>query len=103
MANAWGAWQFRIVGLHAFPLWSRSERFKFRAQICIGVLAARSARGLQVNSAPLKRAQGMPDARCTRGLVCMCTKRCAHEHTGQRRQSDIPCAMALRLIARSPR
>jgi hypothetical protein len=34
------------------------------------VLAARSARGLQVNSAPRKqRAQGMPDARCTRGLV----------------------------------
>src|SRR5882724_6281364 len=28
---------------------------------------------------------------------------CAHEHTGQRRQSDIPCAMALRLITRSPR
>src|SRR5882757_10340748 len=27
----------------------------------------------------------------------------AHEHTGQRRQSDIPCAMALRLITRSPR
>src|SRR6266567_4631937 len=28
---------------------------------------------------------------------------CAHEHTGQRRQSDIPCAMALRLITCSPR
>jgi hypothetical protein len=27
----------------------------------------------------------------------------AHEHTGQRRQSDIPCAMALRLTSRSPR
>ena len=33
----------------------------------------------------------------------MCTKKCAHEHTGQRRTSDIPCAMALRLIACSPR
>ena len=33
----------------------------------------------------------------------MCTKRCAHEHTGQRRTSDIPCAMALRLITSSPR
>ena len=32
-----------------------------------------------------------------------CVGRCAHEHTGQRRQSDIPCAMALRLITRSPR
>src|SRR5437868_1492540 len=28
---------------------------------------------------------------------------CAHEHTGQRRQSDIPCATALRLITSSPR
>src|SRR6185369_12015316 len=28
---------------------------------------------------------------------------CAHEHTGQRRTSDIPCAMALRLITGSPR
>ena len=30
-------------------------------------------------------------------------KKAAHEHTGQRRTSDIPCAMALRLITRSPR
>ena len=33
----------------------------------------------------------------------MCTEECAHEHTGQRRTSDIPCAMALRLITSSPR
>jgi hypothetical protein len=45
----------------------------------------------------------MPDARCTRGLVCKGRKKSAHEHTGQRRQSDIPCAMALRLMTRSPR
>jgi hypothetical protein len=45
----------------------------------------------------------MPDARCIRGLVCKLDKENAHEHTGQRRQSDIPCAMALRLISRSPR
>ena len=45
----------------------------------------------------------MPDARCTRGPVCKLGKETAHEHTGQRRQSDIPCAMALRLISRSPR
>ena len=32
-----------------------------------------------------------------------CTSKCAHEHTGQRRTSDIPCAMALRLMTRSPR
>ncbi|SHI12285.1 hypothetical protein SAMN05443248_8419 [Bradyrhizobium erythrophlei] len=35
----------------------------------------------------------MPGARCTRGLVCKMHKENAHEHTGQRRQSDIPCAM----------
>src|ERR1700704_82334 len=32
-----------------------------------------------------------------------CVEDCAHEHTGQRRQSDIPCAMALRLTSCSPR
>jgi len=30
-------------------------------------------------------------------------KKIAHEHTGQRRRSDIPCAMALRLTSCSPR
>ena len=33
----------------------------------------------------------------------VCTKNGAHEHTGQRRTSDIPCAVALRLITSSPR
>ena len=41
----------------------------------------------------------MPGARCTRGLVRKIVESWAYEHTGQRRQSDIPCAMALRLIA----
>ena len=45
----------------------------------------------------------MPDARCTHGPVRKEVVDCAHEHTGQRRQSDIPCAMALRLITCSPR
>src|SRR4029077_20874784 len=51
----------------------------------------------------IQRAQGMPDARCTRDLMRSVHKECAHEHTGQRRTSDIPCAMALRLITSSPR
>src|ERR1700709_1847410 len=46
-----------------------------------------------------QRAQGKPDARCTRGLVC---KNCAkNTHTSiqvQRRQSDFPCAVVLTLI-----
>src|SRR5450432_2853101 len=45
----------------------------------------------------------MPDARCTRGPMRNVHRKCAHEHTGQRRTSDIPCAMALRLITCSPR
>ena len=36
-----------------------------------------------MNLVPLKqREQGMPGARCTRGLVCNCVQRNAHEHTG---------------------
>src|SRR4030088_962096 len=45
----------------------------------------------------------MPDARCTRDPMRNVHKKCAHEHTGQRRTSDIPCSMALRLITCSPR
>ena len=39
-----------------------------------------------------------PAVPCAKG-----EKKIAHEHTGQRRRSDIPCAMALRLISRSSR
>ena len=45
----------------------------------------------------------MPDARCIRGPVCKMGRENAHEHTGSAEASDIPCAMALRLIPRSPR
>ena len=33
-------------------------------------------------SPPNEREQGMPGARCTRGLVCKVRKENAHEHTG---------------------
>ena len=36
---------------------------------------------LDRSSRPM-RAQGRPGARCTRGLACNGTKKCAHEHTG---------------------
>ena len=51
-----------------------------------------------------QRAQGRPGACCTRGLVC-CLRiaRAAHEHTGQREHSGLPCAMALRLTSCSSR
>ena len=38
-----------------------------------------------------KREQGVPDARCTAD-PCKKVEENAHEHTGQRRRSDIPCA-----------
>jgi hypothetical protein len=52
----------------------------------------------QENSLPStkKRAQGKPDARCTRGLVCKIVQKNAHTSIQvQRRQSDFPCAMVL--------
>ncbi len=52
---------------------------------------------------PEMRAQGMPGARCTRGLVCKMEKKTHTSIQVQRRQSDIPCAMVLRLITCSPR
>ena len=56
---------------------------------------------LSLNS---KREQGMPGARCTRGLVCKVAQRNAHTSIQvQRRLSGIPCAMVLRLMPRSPR
>ena len=51
----------------------------------------------------IQRAQGMPDARCTRGLVCeLCIESCTRAYRAAE-ASDIPCAMALRLMTCSPR
>ena len=49
-----------------------------------------------------QRAQGMPGARCTRGLIRK-WRRGAHEHTGSAEAPGIPCAAALRLMPCSPR
>src|SRR3954454_346551 len=57
------------------------------------------------NSFRPPKSEGAGNAGCTlhpRSHV-QWVEECAHEHTGQRRQSDIPCAMALRLITCSPR
>src|SRR6266568_3562477 len=53
--------------------------------MCVYDLATQCARGLQVIFATSgnQRAQGMPDARCTRGPVRNGSQDCAHEHTGQ--------------------
>ena len=79
-------------------------RIRISNSECTSAFSRREvARGLGVVVPPRRREQGMPDARCTRGPVCQLGKEIAHEHTGQRRTSDIPCAMVLRLISRSPR
>src|SRR3990170_5013952 len=62
-----------------------------------------SARGLhfvvpQEGGSRECRMRAAPAVSCAKS-----TSKCAHEHTGQRRTSDIPCAMALRLMTRSPR
>jgi hypothetical protein len=76
-----------------------------RQRIYVRILAARCARALQVIFAPLKmRGRRECRMRAAPAVSCAtCTKESAHEHTGQRRQSDIPCAMVLRLMPRSPR
>src|SRR5712675_2865949 len=80
----------------ALAMTESRHTFAFPRREAPGPCGMRSA---QIN----QRAQGMPDARCTRGLVCAVHKRTAHEHTGEAEASDIPCAMALRLITSSPR
>ncbi len=75
------------------------------AEAWVRILATISVRVMH-RACPLEkqRAQGMPGARCTRGLVC--TERKQETHTSiqvQRRQSGIPCAVVLRLTSCSPR
>ena len=45
----------------------------------------------------------MPGARRTRGLVCKCVQKGAHEHTGVAQVSVIPGEVALGLISCFPR
>ena len=89
----------------ALPISTRPDQTAQRASTNMtsrsrGIICPRFAGNFPPSN---RRAQGMPDARCTRGLMRSVHKKCAHEHTGQRRTSDIPCAMALRLITCSPR
>ena len=54
---------------------------------------------------PLKN-RGRRECRVRAAPAVSCAKNCAfgaHEHTGERKHSDIPCAMALRLTSCSPR
>src|SRR6187549_2289363 len=76
-----------------WPLHSnRSWPGLVKHQVHAGLLAARCCPSFACRCPSNRREQGMPDARCTRGLVCEMVQKAAHEHTGQRRTSDIPCA-----------
>ena len=88
--SSWRAWVTRFA--------RTSTKIRFRN------LAAHCVRGLLSTSRPLvEKAQGRPGACCTRGLACDLRKQIAHEHTGQREHSGLPCAMALRLTSCSSR
>ena len=74
-------------------------------QTHLRILAAHCARGLQEIFSP-SQFRGRRECRMRAAPAVSCAivhKNAAHEHTGQRRTSDIPCAMALRLMTRSPR
>ena len=69
------------------------------------ILAARCARGLMERSVPLRK-KGAGNAGCAlhpRSRVQICAKKAHTSIQVQRKHSGIPCAMALRLISRSPR
>ncbi len=69
------------------------------------ILAAAFTRVLRQHR-PSWRIEGAGNAGCTlhpRSRVQVSAKESAHEHTGEAEASGIPCAMALRLISRSPR
>jgi hypothetical protein len=80
------------------------QTYRLPTQLC--VLAASFTRALLVVLALFwKRAQGRPGARCSHGRLC--ARHFARKHrrrtTGQPRHPGLPCAMALRLMSRSPR
>jgi len=55
------------------------------------------------SASEIQRAQGMPGARCARGLACKMKKHTSVVTTGSPSWPGIPRAMVLRLIPRSPR
>jgi hypothetical protein len=88
---------------HARVMTASMWRLRCHFQTLPRLLAARMPEVCTLSLAK-QREQGMPGARCTRGLVCKVAQRKAHTSIQvQRRQSGIPCAMALRLMPCSPR
>jgi hypothetical protein len=75
-----------------------------KSQIRLPGPAARSARVVRENFRPKRR--GRRESRVRAAPAVSCAKLCEETHTSiqvQRRASGLPCAMALRLMACSPR
>src|ERR1044072_1429570 len=69
------------------------------------LLAAHFARGFASSFAPLRNRGRREDRVLAAPAVsrAICANKRAHEHTGQREHSGLPCAMALRLTSCSSR
>src|SRR5256885_14939177 len=73
--------------------------------MCVRDLATRF-RPSDANSLPPSQTRGRRECRVHAAPAVSCAKSVhygAHEHTGERKHSDIPCATALRLTSCSPR
>jgi hypothetical protein len=78
----------RILRRYSMP----HARGAMRPKLCISLPSKKN-----------QRAQGKPGTRCTRGLMCDVHQRMLHMSIQvQRRHSDFPCAVALRLIRVRP-
>src|ERR1700732_3581193 len=88
----------------SIPLAQISDSIFKQQKTSVHDLAARCARGLLEISLPSnQRAQGIPGARCTRGLVCKSAQKNAHEHTGSAEEIPHYLRNGFRRISRSPR
>src|SRR4051794_11666301 len=77
----------------------RPTRWRVTTTECGSAFSRHDVSEVCLNSYALLDSEGAGNAGCAlhpRSHV-QWVEECAHEHTGQRRQSDIPCAMALRL------
>src|SRR5205823_14779191 len=94
--------RFRLVSLYdrivtANTWWSRGHK---------SAISRRDFARAIINSSPHPRNRGCRECRVHAAPAVSCAKNVhygAHEHTGQRKHSDIPCATALRLTSCSPR
>jgi hypothetical protein len=99
----------RIVHNNRRRLWvpafagTTDANSNFKQRIHVRDLAAGGARALRVVVPQEMREQGMPDARCTRGLACKAGSENAHEHTGSAENIRHSLRNGFTAYTRSPR